>query len=243
LGWLPLASQEAEVVTRVVTICLTQFDPHSRVRASYSRTAAVCTVQNLKLCITLVPRWGASIVALDFRLAMDGMLPVWDFSVPDLEQLQAEQAELIWNPLPDVTDAEIQATIGLPSLPSPSALAMPDGGGVSTTRSSGQREDDSWEPSSSAQQAKVTNRRQASINAARQDSFPTPSPADNYVQDDMEGPSQRQRTGSSDNSERSKAVNRESQRRFRLRQKVSRMCCFVTVSKPVCCSVHCSVCR
>ncbi|DBB14882.1 TPA: hypothetical protein ACH3X3_004483 [Trebouxia sp. C0006] len=150
---------------------------------------------------------------------MDGMLPVWDFSVPELEQLQAEQAELSWNPLPDVTDADIQATIGLPSLPSSSALAMPDGGGVSTTRSSGQREDDSWEPSSSAQQAKVTNRRQAAINAARQDSFPTPSPADNYVQDDMEEPSQRQRTGSSDNSERSKAVNRESQRRFRLRQK------------------------
>ena len=171
---------------------------------------------------------------------MDGMLPVWDFSVPELEQLQAEQAELIWSPLPDVTD--IQATIGLSSLPSRSALPMPDGGGLST-RSSGQREDASWEPGSSAQQAKVINRREASLNTARQDSFPTPSPADNYAQDDIEEPSQRQRTGSSDNSERSKAVNRESQRRFRLRQKVSRMCCFVTVSMPGCCSVHCSVCR
>ena len=174
---------------------------------------------------------------------MDGMLPVWDFSVPELEQLQAEQAELIWNPLPDVTDADIQATIGLPSLPSSSALPMPDGGGLSTTRSSGQREEDSWEPSSSAQQAKVTSRRQAALNTARQDSLPTPSPADKYVQDDIEEPSQRQRTGSSDNSERSKAVNRESQRRFRLRQKVPRMQFLFTVLRPVCRSVHCSVCQ
>ncbi len=208
-----------------------------------SLSLSLCTVQKVKLCITVLHWPGAAIVALDFRLAMNGMLPVWDFSVPELEQLQAEQAELIWNPLPDVTDADIHATIGLSSLPSPLALPMPDGGGVSTTRSSGQREDDSWEPSSSAQQAKVTNRRQASLNAARQDSFPTPSPSDNYVQDDMEEPSQRQRTGSSDNSERSKAVNRESQRRFRLRQKVARMCCFVTVLKPVCCPVHCSICQ
>ena len=145
---------------------------------------------------------------------MDGMLPVWDFSVPELEQLQAEQAELIWNPLPDVTDADMQATIGLSSLPSRSALPMSDGGGLSTTRSSGQREEDSWEPSSSAQQAKVS-----------------------------EEPSQRQRTGSSDNSERSKAVNRESQRRFRLRQKVPRMQFLFTVLRPLCRSVHCSVCQ
>ncbi|DBB01931.1 hypothetical protein WJX77_006316 [Trebouxia sp. C0004] len=151
---------------------------------------------------------------------MDGMLPVWDISVPELEQLQAEQAELIWNPLPDVTDADTQATIGLSSLPSRSALPMPDvGGNISTAKSSGQREHDTWEPSSSAEQAKVTNRRQASLNTTRQDSLPTPSPADKYVQDDIEEPSQRQRTGSSDSSERSKAVNRESQRRFRLRQK------------------------
>ncbi|DBA66859.1 TPA: hypothetical protein ACH3X2_001993 [Trebouxia sp. C0005] len=150
------------------------------------------------------------------------MLPVWDFSVPELDQLQAEQAELIWNPLPDITDADIQATLDLSSLPSRAAVSMPDGGGFSTSRSSGQREDDSWEPGSSVQQAKVSNRRLISVNQAGQDSFPTPSPADNDAQDDIEEPSQpsqRQRTGSSDSSERSKAVNRESQRRFRLRQK------------------------
>lgn len=156
------------------------------------------------------------------------MLPVWDFSVPELDQLQAEQAELIWNPLtlPDITDADIQATLDLSSLPSRAAVSMPDGGGFSTSRSSGQREDDSWEPGSSVQQAKVSNRRLVSVNQAGQDSFPTPSPADDDAQDDIEEPSQpsqRQRTGSSDSSERSKAVNRESQRRFRLRQKVTYM--------------------
>lgn len=151
---------------------------------------------------------------------MDGMLPVWDFSIPDLEQLQAEQAELIWEPHLDDTDADLQVILGLPNLSTQAAL--PSGSaGLSTATTSGRPENNSFRYS--APEAKVDNTRQASQSAARQESYPTPSPADNSARDEDEDPnqpSQRQRTGSSDNSERNKAVNRESQRRFRLRQKV-----------------------
>ena len=148
---------------------------------------------------------------------MDGMLPVWDFSIPDLEQLQAEQAELIWNPQPDDTDADLQVSLGLPNLSSQAALPS----GLSTLTTFGRPENTSFR--NSALEEKVDNTKQASQSAARQESYPTPSPADHSARDEDEEPgqpSQRQRTGSSDNSERNKAVNRESQRRFRLRQKV-----------------------
>ena len=159
-------------------------------------------------------------------LTMESMLPVWDFSVPDLEQLGAEQAELVWNPIPEVTEADIQTTLRYPSMSSRSILG-PDSLGLLPARSrSPPRNEFLWDRGTSLPQADSTNssRRGAALNSNRLseqklDLLPTRSPVDT-AQDEIEEPSQRQRTGSCDSSERSKAVNRESQRRFRLRQKV-----------------------
>ncbi len=152
------------------------------------------------------------------------MLPVWDFSVPDLDQLQAEQADLIWNPLPDVTDADIHATLGLSSISSRSAF-RPESLGLLPARSNSQPGDEClWDQGASMLRSEKGNgsQRQSSLDLSRHDDLqPTPSPLDtSTAQEEVEEASQRQRTGSSDSSERSKAVNRESQRRFRLRQKV-----------------------
>ena len=64
--------------------------------------------------------------------AMDAMQPVWDFSLPEFEQLQAEQAEFIWNPLPDATDPEMHPAAGLQAkLAKP--VVSPDRFGILTT--------------------------------------------------------------------------------------------------------------
>ena len=156
---------------------------------------------------------------------MDSVMPVWDFSVPELEQLQAEQAEFLWNPLSETPEAEIAATMRLSSLPLQSALP-PNSLDVPATRTDVQTRRVPAEPSWSRPSAEAPSgdrsafARQQSM--SKQDhSLPTQAPSEAPTgQEDSQNASQRQRAHSSDNSERSKAVNRESQRRFRLRQKV-----------------------
>ena len=159
---------------------------------------------------------------------MDAMLPVWDFSLPEFEQLQAEQADFVWNPLPDVTEAEVRTTAELPAKLTRPAVP-PNGFGMLTSsgNSTQSRTESLWDPDLALlPQVKTHASPGTASDPSRQDSLlPTPSPADNAVEDvdnnNAEEVHQRQRTASSDSTERSKAVNRESQRRFRLRQKVS----------------------
>ena len=157
------------------------------------------------------------------------MLPVWDFS-PEFDQLQA--AEFMWNPEPDQAAVQVPTGAGgLAGAPGPtvSQHMVSESGTVL-------HDEAFWERDFAAvPQGRGPGRTllqveepPASLVAApgpsRQDSLlPTPSPADNAAEDNDNNPmelQQRQRTGSSDSTERSKAVNRESQRRFRLRQKV-----------------------
>ena len=155
------------------------------------------------------------------------MPPVWDFS-PEFDQLQA--AEFMWNPEPDLAAVPTGAAglAGAPGLTVSQHLASESGTVL--------HDEAFWERDCAAVPQGRGPRRSllqieeppANLVAApgpiRQDSLlPTPSPADNAAEDNDNNPlelQQWQRTGSSDSTERSKAVNRESQRRFRLRQKV-----------------------
>lgn len=151
------------------------------------------------------------------RMMMDGMLPVWDFSLPEFDLLQAEQAELLWKPDPDVADVVATA-------PGPAAVqvATPTVFRNSFGSTTAPPRDGSFQERSFAAMPQSRSNAvpgQAPV-PSRQDSLlPTPSPAEDFDNSAVEL-HQRQRTGSLDTTERSKAVNRESQRRFRLRQKV-----------------------
>ena len=148
---------------------------------------------------------------------------MWDLT--EFDQLPA--AEFLWNSEPDLAAVQVPTgAAGLVGAPGPGVsqnmtsennesflerdfAAMPQG------RGPGRRLLDLQEPPANLG---------AALDPNRQDSLlPTPSPADNIAEDIDNSAlelQQRQRTGSSDSTERSKAVNRESQRRFRLRQKV-----------------------
>lgn len=153
------------------------------------------------------------------------MLPVWDFSLPEFDQLQAE-SEFMWNPAPDAVGAQVPTRAAARSGAPGPRMARPMASGNMAYGNGLQWPDGPyWERGFAAV---PPGRAPAGPGAApgpgRQDSLlPTPSPAENSSEDkdnnalDLQ---QRQGTGSSDSVERSKAVNRESQRRFRLRQKV-----------------------
>lgn len=153
---------------------------------------------------------------------MNGMLPVWDFSLPEFDQLQ-DQTELLWKLEPEMADVMTTAPAQAPvQVAGPNVFRSSFGFSGNTTQL---RDEPSWERSFAAMSQ---NRNHALSGQAHgpstQDSLlPTPCPGDTAVEDAANAPlelQQRQRTGSSDSTERSKAVNRESQRRFRLRQKV-----------------------
>lgn len=156
------------------------------------------------------------------------MLPVWDF--PEFDQLQAEQAEIMWNPEPDLALVQVPSgAAGLVGAPGP-AISQ----NMASENRTGLHDESLWErdfagmpqgrgPGRSLLQVHEPPESLAAAPGPNtQDSLlPTPSPADHAAEDnDPLELQQRQRTGSSDSTERSKAVNRESQRRFRLRQKV-----------------------
>ncbi|KAL3135585.1 hypothetical protein ABBQ38_006065 [Trebouxia sp. C0009 RCD-2024] len=152
---------------------------------------------------------------------MNGMLPVWDFSLPEFDQLQ-DQTELLWKLEPEMADVMTTAPAQAPvQVAGPNVFRSSFGFSGNTTQL---RDEPSWERSFAAMSQ---NRNHALSGQAHgpstQDSLlPTPCPGDTAVEDAANAPlelQQRQRTGSSDSTERSKAVNRESQRRFRLRQK------------------------
>lgn len=157
------------------------------------------------------------------------MLPVWDFTqtLPEFDQLQAE-SEFMWNPAPDAAAVQVPTRAAARSGAPGPRMARNMASGNGPLLSDGPY----WE---CAFAAMPPGRAPAAPGAAhgpgRQDLLPTPSPADNSAEDkgnsalDLQ---QRQGTGSSDSVERSKAVNRESQRRFRLRQKVQ--LCFLPLS-------------
>lgn len=176
---------------------------------------------------------------------MDATLPMWDFSLPEFEQFQAEQAEFVWNPLADVTDAEARATAELPARMARPAVPPNSFGMLTSSGNSTQSRNESlWDPDLALlPQIRAHASLGTASDPSRQDSLlPNPSPADNAAEDvdnNAEEIHQRQRTASSDSTERSKAVNRESQRRFRLRQKVSWHAC----TRPCYCTEHRPLCR
>ena len=135
----------------------------------------------------------------------------------------------MWNPAPDAADVQIPTrTAARSGAPGPRMASGNMASGNGPLLPDGPY----WERAFAAMPA---GRAPAVPGAApgpgRQDLLPTPSPAENPADDkdnsalDLQ---QRQGTGSSDSVERSKAVNRESQRRFRLRQKVQ--LCFLPLS-------------
>ena len=157
---------------------------------------------------------------------MNSMMPVWDFSAPDFDQLQADQPELIWNPLPDVSD-DLQAALGLSPIVPGSLLPCSQSANsdVQTEISECLPGDGHKREHSTAlpQRDKVNvRRRPAALTITRHDNASPNigSPDTSSPHEQVQEATQRQRVASLDNSERSKAVNRESQRRFRLRQKV-----------------------
>ena len=164
---------------------------------------------------------------------MDAMLPVWDFSLPEFEQLQAEQAEFIWNPLVDVPDTEVPSAAALPAKMTQASVSLTMLDTLTTSdKSSQSRKESLWERDLATMPQVTAHASSGKAgDPGRQDSLlPSPSPEDHTVEDfddKADEAQQRQRTNSSDTTERSKAVNRESQRRFRLRQKASLVALFV----------------
>ena len=149
---------------------------------------------------------------------------MWDFS-SEFDQLPA--AEFMWNPEADLAADQVSTgAAGLVAVLGPSVSQN-----MASENGTVLHKESFWERDFVAMpQMRGPGRRLLQVEEPpaslvnRQDSLlPTPSPADNAAEDNDNSAlqlQQRQRTGSSDSTERSKAVNRESQRRFRLRQKV-----------------------
>ena len=154
---------------------------------------------------------------------MNGRLPVWDFSLPEFDQLQ-DQTDLMWKLESEIADVVPAAPGQAPvQMATPTVFRSSFGIPGNTAQL---REESPWERSFAAMPQIRSNALlgQAPVPSKQDSLLPTPCPGDT-VEDIADAPlelQQRQRTGSSDSIERSKAVNRESQRRFRIRQKVQR---------------------
>ena len=146
-----------------------------------------------------------------------------DFSLHEFDQLQAEQ-EVIWNPQPNMADLQAPTRAAVPG----QALGPAVKRNMATSGNYTQlRHESFWERDLAAMRHSSAHAIPAPASGPSQQDglLPTQRSAD-YAAEGIDNNAleleQRQRAGSSDSTERSKAVNRESQRRFRLRQKVQR---------------------